>query len=84
VFEEVTALLSGIKYVTISLIYPAIFQIILEIKSRNKPSSYIIETEDEFDDIDLITILENMEEIIEDNEDLIEIICEIDKKNRYL
>ncbi|CAI2200579.1 505_t:CDS:1, partial [Funneliformis geosporum] len=61
-FEKVTVLLGGAKYITISLMYPAISRIILEIKPRNEPSPCIIETEDEFDDIDQITILENMEE----------------------
>ncbi|CAI2196135.1 6576_t:CDS:2, partial [Funneliformis geosporum] len=58
------------------------------IKPRNELSPCIIETEDEFDDIDQITILENIEEVIGDNEDLIEIIsCILDpqfKKLRFI
>ncbi|CAI2188366.1 5226_t:CDS:2 [Funneliformis geosporum] len=57
---------------------------LLKIKLRNEPSSYIIETKDEFYAIDQITILENMEEVIGDNEDLIEIIYEIDKNKKKI
>ena len=76
-FEEVTALLSGAKYTTISLIYPAISRVILEIKPRSEPSLSTITGNDEeefVDDDDQVTILENIEEIIEYDKDTVEII----------
>lgn len=79
-FEVVTTLLSGAKYVTISLMYPAISRIIKEIKPNNEPP-LSIENEEELDEVDLTTILENIETIIGDAEDLID-VSELDKVKR--
>ncbi|CAB5201767.1 unnamed protein product [Rhizophagus irregularis] len=79
-FEVVTTLLSGANYVTISLMYPAISRIIKEIKPNNEPP-LSIENEEELDEVDLTTILENIETIIGDAEDLID-VSELDKVKR--
>lgn len=75
-FEEVTVLLSGAKYITISLMYPAISRLMSEIKPNNE--FLTTEIEGELDEND-INIFENFEKTIEENEDLIEIPDEMNK-----
>jgi len=70
-FEEATVLLSGAKYTTILLMYPVISRLILEIKPIGV--TLTTEIEGDLDEDDQISIFENMEKIIEDNEDLVEI-----------
>ncbi len=72
-FELVTRLLSGAKYVTISLMYPAISRIIQEIKPNNEPPLSITDIEEDLEEVDLTTVFENIEEIIGNEEDLIEV-----------
>ncbi len=80
-FEEVTALLSGAKYVTISLMYQAISRIITEIKPVNESSLTITEIEENLEEVNQITVFENIEKIIGDSEDSIEVIENKEKKN---
>jgi len=80
-FEEVIALLSGAKYVTISLMYPVIFQIITEIKPVNEPSLTITGIEEDLEEVDQMTVFENIEKIIGDSKDSIEVIENKEKKN---
>ena len=80
-FEEVIALLSGAKYVTISLMYPAIFWIITEIKPVNEPSLTITGIEEDLEEVDQMTVFENIEKIIGDSKDSIEVIENKEKKN---
>ncbi|CAG8807586.1 22806_t:CDS:2, partial [Gigaspora margarita] len=68
-FEEVTTLLSGNSYVTISLMYPAISVLVKTLKSSLQ--QFYIETVST--DMSELTILDYMEEIIDDTKDFIEI-----------
>ena len=79
-FEEVTRLLSGAKYCTISLMYPAISAIIATIKPKSNQDNASLDFELDFDDVvndvpndEEITILDNIEVTIADHEDEVEI-----------
>ncbi|GES76810.1 zinc finger BED domain-containing protein 1-like [Rhizophagus clarus] len=78
VFEDVTKLLSGAKYCTISLMYPAIAALIASIKPGAQPSSSNFELdfrENLADDLpdEEITILDSAEVTISDNKNKVEI-----------
>ncbi|GET01380.1 zinc finger BED domain-containing protein 1-like [Rhizophagus clarus] len=78
VFEDVTKLLSGAKYCTISLMYPAIAALIASIKPGIQPSSSNFELnfrENLADDLpdEKITILDSAEVTISDNKNEVEI-----------
>ncbi|CAG8714869.1 2915_t:CDS:2, partial [Racocetra persica] len=68
-FEEITTLLSRNTYVIISLIYPAISTLVKTLKILLQ-QSYI---ESASTDIDELTILDFVEEIIDDMKDIVEI-----------
>ncbi|CAG8726799.1 17032_t:CDS:2 [Funneliformis caledonium] len=70
-------LLSGSKYVIISLIYLAISRLISEIQLNNE--SLITEIEGKLDNDDEINLFETIKKVIEDNEDFIEISNENSK-----
>ncbi|GES88915.1 zinc finger BED domain-containing protein 1-like [Rhizophagus clarus] len=78
VFENVTKLLSGTKYCTISLMYPVITALIASIKPGAQPSSSNFELnfqENLADDLlnEEITILDSAEVTISDNKNEVEI-----------
>ncbi|CAG8701924.1 13197_t:CDS:2 [Ambispora leptoticha] len=68
-FEEITTLLSGNTYVTISLMYPAISTLVKTLKILLQ-QSYI---ESASTDMGELTILDSVEEIIDDTKDIVEI-----------
>ncbi|CAG8664432.1 15805_t:CDS:2, partial [Dentiscutata erythropus] len=68
-FEEIMTLLSGNTYITISLIYPAISALVKTLKASLQ-QSYI---ESVLTDINELTILDAMEEVIDDTKDFVEI-----------
>ncbi|PKC05692.1 hypothetical protein RhiirA5_378425, partial [Rhizophagus irregularis] len=80
IFEDVTRLLSGAKYCTISLMYPAIAALISSIKPGTQPSSNfeldfqnnLTENLSDHSDEE-ITILDNAEVTIADDENEVEI-----------
>ncbi|CAG8467883.1 23415_t:CDS:2, partial [Cetraspora pellucida] len=68
-FEEITTLLSGNTYITISLIYPAISALVKTLKASLQ-QFYI---ESVLTDINELTILDAIEEVIDDIKDFVEI-----------
>jgi len=78
VFEDVTRLLSGAKYCTISLMYPAIAALIASIKPgiQPSPSNFELDFQEKLADNlsdEEITILDSTEVTIADNENEVEI-----------
>src|SRR4051812_1117518 len=80
IFEDVTRLLSGAKYCTISLMYPAIAALISSIKPGSQPSpNFELNFQDNLTDNlsdrsdEEITILDNAEVTIADDENEVEI-----------
>ena len=78
IFEDVTRLLSGAKYCTISLMYPAIAALIASIKSGTQPSSsnFELNFQDDFAENlseEEVTILDSAEITIADDENEVEI-----------
>lgn len=80
IFEDVTRLLSGAKYCTISLMYPAIAALISSIKPGTQPSSnFELDFQDNLTENlsdhsdEEITILDNAEVTIADDENEVEI-----------
>src|SRR4051794_7567953 len=80
IFEDVTRLLSGAKYCTISLMYPAIAALISSIKPGTQPSSnFELDFQDNLTENlsdhsdEEITILDSAQVTIADNENEVEI-----------
>jgi len=61
--------------------YQAISRIITEIKPVNESSLTITEIEENLEEVNQITVFENIEKIIGDSEDSIEVIENKEKKN---